>query len=447
MVYASTDSEHTVLASTDSEHTALLTASQLGPPSSFLSTDIEPLLLQRCSTRMLLRLSLACAALLMMVALGPLTRNIFVGNRIHHTEHLRASTTTPAMQPALTTRHHPQASRRDASVSPVAATTKVVSPNATRGALHRAMPSQPPPSAPFPPQPPYPHSPPVKLREEPSLQTTCKHAIMPVDTSGRVRYPGGKWQYFAEWSGLDEQAAEESRGSYRSYYDSDDSSTNEYMSYDGFSDDGRLPRRPKDKLRAAIAQADTARKSEEAERAKEDAVARQKREAALRAAAVTRLQLDPQPFLLNSDFSIAYGLSRSRVWPFRATSRTAHRRMSEDPWYGVEEDSHSPSHTLRLRLMMATYRGARTLGVLENKLLAASAMRRLGLPTMEVSAGLPGADGWSVALSRDIPCMPGTCCPHLTPQSPLLPRLRTARLHTRRSETGRRTPAQASMLR
>ena len=30
-------------------------------------------------------------------------------------------------------------------------------------------------------------------------------------------YPGGKWQYFAEWSGLDEQAAAEEKEGYDSY--------------------------------------------------------------------------------------------------------------------------------------------------------------------------------------------------------------------------------------
>ena len=47
----------------------------------------------------------------------------------------------------------------------------------------------------------------------------------------------------------------------------------------------------------------------------------------------------------------------------------------------------APSHALRLRLMMGAYRGARTFGVLENKLLASSAMSKLGLPSMEVVYG------------------------------------------------------------
>ena len=65
----------------------------------------------------------------------------------------------------------------------------------------------PPPEAPFPPIPPFPHAPPLQLASEPSVLGTCGHLAIPVDTTGRVPYPGGAWQYFAEWSGLDDQAA------------------------------------------------------------------------------------------------------------------------------------------------------------------------------------------------------------------------------------------------
>ena len=42
----------------------------------------------------------------------------------------------------------------------------------------------------------------------------------------------------------------------------------------------------------------------------------------------------------------------------------------------------SPSHALRLRLMMGAYRRGRSFGVLENKLLAHSALSRLKIPTI-----------------------------------------------------------------
>jgi hypothetical protein len=46
-----------------------------------------------------------------------------------------------------------------------------------------------------------------------------------------------------------------------------------------------------------------------------------------------------------------------------------------------------PSHALRLQLMMQQYRKARTFGVLENKLLCASLMSKVGMPTMELIYG------------------------------------------------------------
>jgi|EP00900_Chrysochromulina_parva_P028029 hypothetical protein len=71
----------------------------------------------------------------------------------------------------------------------------------------------------------------------------------------------------------------------------------------------------------------------------------------------------------------------------------AARSLEDDSSYddSYERLSHSrpqqPSHALRLRLMMTNYRAARTLGVLENKLLASTALTRLGLPAMEVVYG------------------------------------------------------------
>jgi hypothetical protein len=65
----------------------------------------------------------------------------------------------------------------------------------------------------------------------------------------------------------------------------------------------------------------------------------------------------------------------------RRRGRTLDERYGDaeytDPDYGRGR-GREPSHALRLRLMMANYRGAKTLGVLENKLLAATAMKRVG---------------------------------------------------------------------
>ena len=81
----------------------------------------------------------------------------------------------------------------------------------------------PPPQAPFPPLPPFPRAPPLHLLAEPSALSTCGHLATPVDTTSRVGYPGGSWQYFAEWSGLDESAQLElENGGLSYYYDGSD---------------------------------------------------------------------------------------------------------------------------------------------------------------------------------------------------------------------------------
>ena len=46
-----------------------------------------------------------------------------------------------------------------------------------------------------------------------------------------------------------------------------------------------------------------------------------------------------------------------------------------------------PSHMLRLKVMMRAYRRGRTFGVLENKLLAHTAVTRLGLPAVPILYG------------------------------------------------------------
>ena len=59
------------------------------------------------------------------------------------------------------------------------------------------------------------------------------------------------------------------------------------------------------------------------------AAARERRQAALRAAAQQRLAQQPVPFLLNSDFSVAAGLRRSYAWP-EATRYSGSGKKSRD---------------------------------------------------------------------------------------------------------------------
>ena len=67
--------------------------------------------------------------------------------------------------------------------------------------------------------PPFPQRPPLSLLPEPSVLGSCGHLAGPIDTSERaVTYPGGAWQYFAEWSGLDEAAEAEFEDGDLSYY-------------------------------------------------------------------------------------------------------------------------------------------------------------------------------------------------------------------------------------
>lgn len=142
----------------------------------------------------------------------------------------------------------------------------------------------------------------------------------------------------------------------------------------------------------------------------------------LKPQARARMRHKPPPFLINSDFSLAYGLRRSRAWPVPYQGRGAGSRRGRGmpPYrslrgsgreYDYEEGRREPdsgaSHALRLRLMMGNYRGSRTLGVLENKLLA-SVRARAALPTQRVAiaARLP------LLLSRrrlPVPCHRRRC--------------------------------------
>ncbi len=76
----------------------------------------------------------------------------------------------------------------------------------------------PPPSAPYPPLPPFPRAPPLRIEAEPSVLSTCGHLATVIDTRERLLYPGGTWQFFAEWSGLDDSAALEYEDAGMPYY-------------------------------------------------------------------------------------------------------------------------------------------------------------------------------------------------------------------------------------
>ena len=115
-----------------------------------------------------------------------------------------------ASRVSLTASPAPQLPKRGPSISPPPPPAK-----AAKVPLRHA----PPPQAPYPPMPPFPQRPPLSLLPEPSVLGSCGHLAGPIDTSERaVTYPGGAWQYFAEWSGLDEAAEAEFEDGDLSYY-------------------------------------------------------------------------------------------------------------------------------------------------------------------------------------------------------------------------------------
>lgn len=291
--------------------------------------------------------------------------------------------------------------------------TQSPSPSSRRNLL------SPPPSAPFPPMPPWPQTPPVQLLHEPSIASSCGHLLRPVGISERsVLYPGGKWQYFAEWSGLDEQAAAEEKEGYDSYsYGGGVGGVDGRMSSydddgDGFSS-GR-----KKAAAAAVRDAAAARAKGAAAKANETlpAAAAEMLAAWVRQVKQAATGEHPSVFTINGDFSLAHGLHRAKMLRSNVVDSTDStkgngRRLAMPPTYiptaapadtagsggGIAASSTSPpsgvrmddddgmsyddvrrrrhgepSHALRLRLMMANYRGARTLGILENKLLCAT---------------------------------------------------------------------------
>ena len=181
----------------------------------------------------------------------------------------------------------------------------------------------PPPSAPYPPMPPFPRAPPLHLTQEPSALSTCGHLAVPVDTTTHVPYPGGVWQYFAEWSGLDEQAEEEvedrGRGSYAYDYDAavarDDGRFGHSYDYlSPMNDGGRLAQVSTRKA-AAAAQAAVSKAATRAELLRN--TSRTPLEEAQHRI-VTALRSSSKHgggrlFGINADFSLAYGLRRAKL--------------------------------------------------------------------------------------------------------------------------------------
>ena len=146
------------------------------------------------------RIVLACAAALVLAGVS--------GHSIW--DRRRASAWHPRSAVATSSARHAPTTRPNSSG---------INPAPTGSSQHarKIAPPPLPPLVPFPPLPPFPTSPPTHVLAEPSLLGRCGEYAMPISFESHVRYPGGSWRYFAEWSGLDEQAAEETRGSYSSY--------------------------------------------------------------------------------------------------------------------------------------------------------------------------------------------------------------------------------------
>jgi hypothetical protein len=152
----------------------------------------------------------------------------------------------------------------------------------------------------------------------------------------------------AEWSGLDEEAKEESYYGDSSYYYGGDRG----MSYDKFGAPGLQPKLPPTTSKPTVP---LKRSSAEA---------------------LARLRTQPLPFLLNDDFSVANGLkplvdqlaSRSGISAAAAAEAKSVEKPADadgETYGGIGSRwRHSgrpglPSHALRLRLMMSAYRKVR----------------------------------------------------------------------------------------
>ena len=110
--------------------------------------------------------------------------------------------------------------------------------------------------------------------------------------------------------------------------------------------------------------------------------------------------------LLNQDFSIGAALkealkreeerARRPSWGYDDDDGYDSERDNADGTPSLREqlsfeeegeEAGAPSHALRLRLMMGAYRRAKTLGVLENKLLCHTVVKNLGMPAVPVLYG------------------------------------------------------------
>lgn len=200
--------ERTDASSVDSEHAGLLTVPH--GSSTPLMQHLEPLLPAWCSTRLLVRFYAASmgSLLLLLLALAPMAASWSAAQQGLHPSRMRArGSSVEARYTAADAQHY---ARQPMLKEPVQPVLQLLQQQGARIA--------PPPLAPLPPLPPYPISPPMKLAAEPSLRSACAHLAVPVDAERLPpRYPGGAWQLFAEWSGLDEAAMEEAHGSYGSY--------------------------------------------------------------------------------------------------------------------------------------------------------------------------------------------------------------------------------------
>ena len=199
--------ERTDASSVDSEHAGLLTVPH-GSGTPFMQ-HLEPLLPAWCSTRLLVRFYAASmGSLLLLLALAPMAASWSAAQQGLHPSRMRArGSSVEARYTAADAQHY---ARQPMLKEPVQPVLQLLQQQGAR--------IVPPPLAPLPPLPPYPISPPMKLAAEPSLRSACAHLAVPVDAERLPpRYPGGAWQLFAEWSGLDEAAMEEAHGSYGSY--------------------------------------------------------------------------------------------------------------------------------------------------------------------------------------------------------------------------------------
>ena len=124
------------------------------------------------------------------------------------------------------------------------------------------------------------------------------------------------------------------------------------------------------------------------------------------AAVAAALRNATPPFLLNQDFSIGAALkealkreeerARRPSWGYDDDDGYDSERDTGDGTPSLREqlsfeeegeEAGAPSHALRLRLMMGAYRRAKTLGVLENKLLCHTVVKNLGMPAVPVLYG------------------------------------------------------------